>query len=176
MSLKLPPDKQAVTAFYWNKDPTGIFLSSILHPRPSTLTLDLDSLSSPWIAWTLDSLAFHPGQPGHFFSYFTLDPQPWAWTLTACLHPRQRGFTLDIGQPGFNLDPGHSGHPELHLWTLHISYQKWRRLIQKQDSVITEIIPKPDLKKYDSKYLKAIWDQRANLISLGISIQLNVSL
>ena len=36
--------------------------------------------------------------------YFTLDPQPWPWTLTACLHPGQPGFTLDTGQPGFTLE------------------------------------------------------------------------
>ena len=39
--------------------------------------------------------------------YFTLDPQPWAWTLTARLYHGQPGFTLDsldTGQPGLTLD------------------------------------------------------------------------
>ena len=180
MCLKLPPDKQAFTAFYWLTNPTGIFLSSMIaftldhrpwtpdpgQPGPWT-AWTLDSLASPWTAWTLDSLAtpltLDPWQP-----VFTLEIL--AFTLDS-LDTGQLGFTLDsldTGQPGVTLDPGQPGHPGLHV--------QWKRLIQKQDSVITKIISKPRLSKYDTEYLNATRYHRANLISLGISIQLNVSL
>ena len=72
---QVTPEKRAFTAFYWHKGPTGIFQSSILHPGPSTMRLDLDSPSSPWTSWLYPghwTAWLHPGQPG----YWTLWPHP----------------------------------------------------------------------------------------------------
>ena len=142
MSLKLPPDIQAVTAFYWNKDPTRIFLSSILHPGLSTLSLEPDNPSSPWTA--LNSL--DTGQSG-----LTLESMDTFSKLH--LGPLTQSLDLDSLSSPWTLDSLASTWTPGGLVILDYIYEHFILVTRnedashkKQDSVITEIIQKPDFK------------------------------